>query len=480
MDIHRLFNASTELQLLREVCTKNFYQFCREFWETIVSTPCQWNWHHEYICQKLQETVEDVLEGRPKKHDLIISLPPGTAKSSLLSVLLPAYLHLRNPAFRFITSSFDQDLANNFGSLSRKVMDSELYRKLFYHFRYTPNRVDHYRNQYGGERMIFQTGQSPTGRHANLIIMDDLVDPMSMTKERDIAKTNFYMNAVIRPRVINIESTPLILVMQRLHEQDPVAEWLSHKDAKILFISLPAKIDNEHLPNPIGLKRYYKNGLLDPVRLSEAALADRRTWMANADYEAQYLQNPLPTGGLMFKISMIGTHHIDPLDPIVQVVRYWDKAISISDTACYTSGVKIGRTMSGRFAILDVRRGKWGLYEREKLIRSTAEADGVCCLIGLEVEPGSGGTADSHYTVRNLAGFIVIPERPHASKEVRARPFAIQVEQGNVFMVPGNWNSEFIDEMASFPSGRAKDQIDSASSAFNLLSQQITLTATAF
>ncbi len=480
MDLHRFFTPSTEFQLLREVCGRNFYQFCREFQPTLTSTPWQWNWHHEYICQKLQDTVEDVLEGRPKKHDLIISLPPGTGKSTLLSVLLPAFLHARNPAFRFITCSFDQDLANNFGTLSRKVMDSELYRKLFYHFKYTPNRVDHYRNQYGGERMIFQTGQSPTGRHANLIIMDDLIDPMSMSKERDIQKTNFYMNAVIRPRVINIESTPLILIMQRLHEQDPVAEWLSHKDAKILYISLPAKIGREHFPNPIGLKRYYPNGLLDPNRLSENALAEVRSWMPPADYEAQYLQNPLPTGGLMFKITMIACHHVDPLDPVIQCVRYWDKAISVSDTACYTAGVKIGRTMSGRFVILDVRRGRWGLYEREQMIRNTAEMDGVACMIGLEIEPGSGGAADAQNTVRNLAGFVVVPERPPSSKEVRARPLAIQIEQGNVFMTPGNWNADFIDEIASFPHGKFKDQTDAAAAAFNLASSQITLTASVF
>jgi len=480
MEIHRIFNTETELQLVKSACTKSFYLFCREFWSTIRDVPPVWNWHHEYICQKLQETVEDVLEGRPKKHDLIITLPPGTSKSSILSVLLPAYLHLRNPAFRFITSSFDQDLANDFGTLSRKVMDSDLYRKLFYQFKYTPNRIDHYRNQYGGERMMFQTGMSPTGRHADLIIMDDLIDPKSMSKESDIAKTNFYMNAVIRPRVVNIVSTPLILVMQRLHQQDPVAEWLSHKDAKIFHISLPAKLSPDHQPKPKGLRKYYVNGLLDPVRLGEEALAHVQTWMFKHDYEAQYLQNPQPTGGLMFKVAMITCQHVDPLDPVVQVARFWDKAIATTDTACYTAGTKVGRTASGRFVVLDVRRGKWGLADRENMIRSTAMSDGYECQIGIEVEPGSSGMVDSMHTVRNLAGFVVFPEKPHYSKEARARAFAIQVEQGNVFMVPGAWNMPFIDELAGFPHNREKDQVDSCCGAFNLLAQQLYMEVTAF
>ncbi len=109
--------------------------------------------------------MEDVLEGRPKKHDLIISLPLGTGKATLLSALLPVFLHTSNPAFRFITSSFNRDLANNCGTLSRTVLALELYRKLFYHFKYTPNRVASYRNPYGGERMIVQTGELPTNRY---------------------------------------------------------------------------------------------------------------------------------------------------------------------------------------------------------------------------------------------------------------------------------------------------------------------------
>lgn len=480
MDLHRLYHTETELQLVKEACTRSFYLFCREFHNLIVEEEIVWNWHHEYICHKLQETVEDVLEGRPKKYDLIITLPPGTLKSSLLSVLLPAYLHMRKPAFRFITTSFDQDLANDFGTKSRKVMDSDLYRKLFYQFTYSPNRVDHYRNQYGGERMIFQTGKSPTGRHANLIIMDDLIDPKSTEREAEIAKTNFYMNAIIRPRVVNILSTPLILIMQRLHMQDPVAEWLSHKDAKLFHISLPAKLSPDHQPKPKGLKRHYVNGLLDPNRLSEKALQDVQTWMSSLDYEAQYLQNPLPTGGLMFKVSMINCQQIDPLDPVVQVVRCWDKAVATSDNACFTAGVKMGRTMSGRFVVLDVRRGKWSLFERERMIRSTAESDGTICPIGIEVEPGSSGLVDSNLAVRNLAGFLVFPQRPSASKEVRARPFAIQVEQGNVFMIPGNWNMAFIDELATFPNGREKDQCDAAAYAFNMLCQDMYMEVTAF
>jgi hypothetical protein len=682
--VSSLQNPYLETKLLREICRNSFYQFCREFAYIVIPNEITWNWHHEYLCQKFQEIALDVLEGRPKRGDLIVSIAPGTAKSSLLSALLPAWLHAINPSFRFITASFDYKLACTFGRLSKQIMDSPLYKKLFYDFKYSPERIGEYVNQYGGSRLCFSTGQSPTGRHANMIIIDDPVDPALVGHESKIAEIGFWMNAVIRPRVTDVLATPLILVMQRLHCQDPVGDWLEHAklraDANVIHISLPAEIDHAHKPIPSGLSRYYSDGLLDPIRLNRHALNDRKAWMTLADYEAQYLQNPLKTEGLMFKVANINVRQIDPLDPIVQTIRYWDKAISVSDTACYTAGIKLGKTRSGRWCVMDVRRGKWGLYDRENTILNTAVSDGVGTFVVVEQEPGplweeeyvltwptsdlqskalprqkklkdivvgdyvinqhgkptrvldiheqgdlpvyvietsvdaekcelikdkltftsimsttrkirahsshpflvgsgwvnaedlmpgiyltrmefgreyqngflsfvmekqlrdigcfdaflksvgcenndavlhgfqsskekiidiheasmempcrcltvengesfvcndlvvhnSGGKESAMNTVRMLAGFQAYMDPAAGSKEVRAQPFAIQVEQGNVFIVPAPWNDAFLAELSVFPQGRLKDQVDAVVGGFNFLTRQTLRIATAF
>ena len=615
--------------------------------------------------------------------------------SSLLSVLLPAYLHAINPRFRFITASFDYKLACIFGRQSKLIMDSPLYQKLFHKFTYSPERQGEYVNQFGGSRLCFSTGQSPTGRHANMIIIDDPVAPTVADREAKIQETSFWMNAVIRPRVADVLSTPLILVMQRLHYQDPVGEWMEYAKlrpgAKVFHISLPAELDSTHKTIPPGLGQYYQDGLLDPHRLNRAALEERKAWLSNADYEAQYLQTPVKSEGLMFKVANMNVRQLDPLDPIIQVIRYWDKAISVSDTACYTAGVKIGKTRSGRWWVLDVRRGKWGLYDRENMIRNTAEGDGVGCIVAVEQEPGpiyeeeyvltwphadtdlcsqkfpvqkklkdivvgdyvinrhgkptrvtdvhiqgnlpvvvietavvnfmanrspsavegepkivialsepqtrkirahgshpflvgsgwinaedlmpgiyltrmqygkqyphgflshyvekqmrdsnvlddflafcgkenkeqadtvqnafkgtvekitsiygaqmpmpcrclsvedgesfvvndivvhnSGGRESALNTVRNLAGFTAVIDPAITAKEVRAQPLAIQVEQGNVYCLPAPWNDAFFAELASFPHGKFKDQVDAVVGGFNYLARQQQLVATAF
>jgi predicted phage terminase large subunit-like protein len=68
-----------------------------------------------------------------------------------------------------------------------------------------------------------------------------------------------------------------------------------------------------------------------------------------------------------------------------------------------------------------------------------------------------------------LAGFNIRSERPSGDKALRAEPYSVQVEAGNVKLLRGKWNKEFIDEHKTFPRGKLKDQIDGSSGAFGKL-----------
>lgn len=155
---------------------------------------------------------------------------------------------------------------------------------------------------------------------------------------------------------------------------------------------------------------------------------------------------------------------------IEKAVRYWDKA-GTDGGGCYTAGVKVGKDADGRFWVLDVVRGQWGVAERERMIRQTAEIDGVAVRVWVEQEPGSGGKESAEATIRNLAGFAAFADRVTGDKPTRAEPFAAQVASGNVLLARGAWNRAFIDECAMFPVGKLKDQVDAASGAFVKLTQ---------
>jgi predicted phage terminase large subunit-like protein len=132
----------------------------------------------------------------------------------------------------------------------------------------------------------------------------------------------------------------------------------------------------------------------------------------------------------------------------------------------------MGQDIEGRFWILDVIRGRWASNEREKIIKQTAIIDGRDIIVGIEQEPGSGGKESAENTVRNLAGWRVVVDKPSgadSSKELRADPYSVQVNNGNVSMIRADWNTDYIQELMFFPRSTFKDQVDASSGAFNTI-----------
>jgi predicted phage terminase large subunit-like protein len=67
------------------------------------------------------------------------------------------------------------------------------------------------------------------------------------------------------------------------------------------------------------------------------------------------------------------------------------------------------------------------------------------------------------------SGFRVYADRVTGSKQVRAEPFAAQVQAGNIFLHAGPWVEPFLDECETWPNGKYKDQVDAAAGAFSML-----------
>ena len=113
-----------------------------------------------------------------------------------------------------------------------------------------------------------------------------------------------------------------------------------------------------------------------------------------------------------------------------------------------------------------VLKGKAPAFEREEVIKQTADLDGVTVPVVVEQEPGSGGKESAERTIRMLSGYIVSADKVTGNKEFRAEPYAAQVQAGNVKLLSATWNRQFIDEHEEFPSGPYADQVDSAAGAF--------------
>jgi len=215
-----------------------------------------------------------------------------------------------------------------------------------------------------------------------------------------------------------------------------------------------------------------KGAALFPELKPKRFLLGQRKALSQSSWESLYQQNPITVGGGQLPIEKLRVLQSFDCASDVSSVRYWDKGASDGKDAAYTAGVLMQKLHDGTFVIAHVVRGRWSPFEREQRMRIYAEADKKLCknyTIVVEQEPGSAGKVSADHTIRNLAGFRVYADRVTGSKQVRAEPFAAQVQAGNVCLRAGPWVEAFLDECEAWPNGKYNDQVDAAAGAFNRL-----------
>jgi predicted phage terminase large subunit-like protein len=466
----------------------SLYEFILCFWNEVSDDEFKTNWHIEYLCEQLTEIAERVGNKEKKLYDLIINIPPGTTKTIIVSIMFPVWCWTRWYWMRFITGSYSSDLSLESAEKSRDIMRSDKFRLLFpdiiikedkdtksnYRIALRMRDCNHHvcRTVLGGGRFSTSTGGTITGFHGHINIWDDPLNPKQAVSDALLKIANDWITQSASTRKADKEVSVTIMVMQRLHQNDPTGHMMEKvKEGKMIkHICLPGEIRNyrEQL-NPPELERFYKDELLDPVRLSWSALKEMEADLGQYGFAGQVGQNPTPPGGGMFKVDNFQIVNSLPSDThILQRMRYWDKA-GTEGAGKRTAGVKMIKLSNRHWVITDVRKGQWAAEKRERIIKQTAEGDERDCEIGIEQEPGSGGKESAESTVRNLAGFVVHKDLPKGDKIYRAEPYAVQVNEGNVMLLRGEWNHDFIEEHRFFPFGNFKDQVDAASAAFNLM-----------
>ena len=281
-------------------------------------------------------------------------------------------------------------------------------------------------------------------------------------------------------------------------EDDPVGGWLHRliqwwidKETGLPIYARGGQVRwfvriNDELhwgDDPIALVAKYPETLPLSLTFIPAKLDDNPTLVqGNPGYRANLMALPLiererhlggnwnvrPEAGKVFNRSWFEIVDAAPIE--VQRVRAWDKAGTQGD-GDWSAGVRIAKAGNGFYYVEEVTRGQWGSMARNAVIRQTAAMDGVEVEVALEQEPGSGGKESAEISIRELAGYIVHAHTASGPKLVRAGPLSAQAEAGNVKLVRGPWNKDFIDELHGFTGagGGQDDQVDAAANAFNRL-----------
>lgn len=448
------------------ICKESFFDFVQRLWTCIISEKPVWNWHIQYLCGELQEVAERIIRRERKKYDLIVNISPGSTKSTICSVMFPAWLWTRDPTIRAICGSYAHPLSLYLASLTLRLVQSDKFLALFPECTLEKESESLVMTDKGGQRIATSTGGSITGMHGHVIIIDDPINPKEAVSDVQLKSANDWFDHTLMTRMVDRQVTPVILIMQRLHQNDPTGHLLERAEfTPIRHIRLPARLADGPV-RPRSLRANYRGGLFDPVRLPDDVLRRAEAELGSYAYAGQYGQSPVPMGGGMFRTDMVQIVH--SAGAVRSWIRYWDKAGSAGKGA-FTVGVKMGLTGDKRYVIEDVVRGQWEASERERIIKQTAERDGKGIVIAVEQEPGSGGKESAQATLRNLRGWRIRLDRPVGDKVLRADPFAVQVNGGNLMLVRGPWNAVFLNELQFFPFSKYKDQVDASSGAFAVL-----------
>lgn len=337
-------------QAAAALCRKpgGFYFFVQEFWEVIIPEKPVWNWHIEYLCNEMEPVLWRLVRREDKIEDVIINIPPGTSKSTIMSIMLPAFAWGIDPSLRLLLLSYTDPVAIGFSMKCRDIVQSDKYRRYFpdVKIRKDSNSKAEIQNTKHGQIYATGLGGSITGKHFHYIGIDDPLNPKEAASEAECAAASSLIDSTLSTRKVNKASTVTSLIMQRLSDLDPTAHLLGKKEKKIKHIRLPGEVIDGPLPAELA-KNYSTDGLLDPVRLTKSMLGELLTDLGSANYAGQISQQPVPKGGLIWKKWFIEVPD-DKFPDRKFMTQYgtdWDTAYTKDDenaASAYVSAGKIG------------------------------------------------------------------------------------------------------------------------------------------
>lgn len=502
-----------------EKCRRSFYYFVQQFIGELIPGDVVFNWHIKFLCDVLQKYAYRVIARLPALSDLIINIPPGTSKSSLISQLFPAWCWIAvlpeekefkavyakrraqgklKPDFadgvekritggflRFGCLSFNEKAAGENARKHKQVVESDQYLKWFPELtlKKDASALLNFWNNQGGQRWTVGIEGGVTGQHFDIKIPDDPMNPRGSESEIKSCAANTYIDSEFSTRNTDPDVTVQIVVMQRLSLADTTQHLLDkakkNPDIRpIEHICLP--ITYQEYIKPKSCKNYYlaNGGYLDPVRRGKTSIATQRANLGPYSSAGQLDQIPIAKGQGLFNVDNIIKDVPVPSKAMVEeTVRYWDKAGTegAGDYSCGTLMHRMSKKYDGpRYIVEHMERGQWSSVKRNIRIKNIARRDISKyrdVVNWIEQEGGSGGKESAEITVLELAGFRVKTETKQSAggKVARAEPLADQIEARNVGFCIGEWNIPAEEEMAVAPRGKYDDTWDSMAGAFNKL-----------
>lgn len=430
--------------LKAEKCRRDFYYFFKEFWDTIIPEELIENWHLKVLCDEVQEVGEKIINREPC-YDLVINISPGTTKSTIISIMFPAWIWAKDPTLRFITGSHSKSLALTLGVKARDIIKSEKYQRYFnVVLKSDNNNKGLYGNEEGGSRVSTSVGSGIIGEHAHAIIIDDPVEVNpSYGKIRD---ANQWLTNDLATRKVDKKNTPTILIMQRIANNDPTTHLLS-KSTNVRHICLPAVSTDDVKPSEY--KEYYENGLMDKNRLSYDVLSDMQSKLGTYGYTSQFLQTPqTPDGGTIKRSWCEVVPYSEVLDDIAPNF-YLDTAYTEDEDNNDPTALLVTKKFNHILYIIDVYEVWKEFNELVKWIPSILDNHGYKNNSKVYIEPKASGKSIVSYLKKQTPYNVIEDDPPKDNKLTRLKSVSPKIEAGKVVFIKGDHTESLIDQLTA-------------------------------
>jgi len=466
IDTERSLASAMTIQELQAIVRHDLVSFVeRSFYELKPGQSLDLAPHIEVMATKLEE----VRKGKIKR--LIINLPPRHLKSHCVSVAFVAWVLGHHPNKHIICASYGQDLANDLAAQCRRLMASPFYQGLFGSLLGGRQAVDDFETVYGGRRLATSIGGVLTGRGADLIIIDDPQKADDALSETSRKATHTWFDNTLLSRLNDKREGAIIIVTQRLHEDDLVGHVLVHGGWEVLSFPAIAETDECHDIESLLGRRYYRRSpgeLLHPAREDMQSLTALRETVGEFVFAAQYQQNPRPLGGAIVKTDWL--KYYDPGEQPARfsgIIQSWDTANKAGELNDYSVCTSWG-VFKRRYWLLDVTRKRLDYPSLKREVRRLKEYYQPARIL---IEDKASGTQ----LIQDLKSEGLYEVTPYApppgtDKIMRLHMQTAPFENGSVLLPrDAQWLADYLSELTSFPGSRYDDQVDSTTQALDYM-----------
>lgn len=481
----RRLNAGT---VKRAVKVGGLLEFVRWFWNVVEACEFVEEPHMALICKHLEAAAlrgtrslkpdlagarwAEMCPGEIK--DLVISIPPGMSKSKLISVFFPAWVWTFCPGAKFITTSYADDLAIDFGRQSFDLMRSEDYQACWPHVQIEDGEraaMSDYRNDAGGRRWSMPMGGKVTGKHGHFLLSDDPTKPDDLKLGGDsareaLAQVKHRWDNLFSNRRAHAPSFTRIVIAQRLHTEDLPGHFVRQG---AIELRLPMLFEPHTAYESIWGDdwRTEPDELLAPLRFPQEVIDDTRRITSARDWAAQYQQRPSPEDGSTFQRAWFRNRYVGMpwgLGPLTISVDASNKKEGKARTKTDYTVIGVWARIGPNAYLVDVVQARMGF--NDQLIAIAAMRNKWPNVRNIIIEEKANGTSIIDVLKKKFPGVIAID--PEGGKEARASATEWLWAAGNVFLPESHPLLEaFIDEHILFPVGTNDDMVDMTSQYLN-------------